>query len=140
MVRLRRSKHPTDTARAPKDPPTAAAAPQLHRRRKDVVSSMVALYVALPEHVTRDESFAEIAAGPRTELRCAALNAGWSRTEEVVGFNCDVITADPPMADAPLLNSSEIRGCAQLYLAISRSAYVDLLTCLQHVVPTAMWY
>ena len=113
MVRLRRRKQLTDTARAPKDPPapTAAAPPQ---QLKEAIASMVSLHVALPEHVTRHESFAEIAADARTELRCAALNAGWSRTEEVVGLNCDVVTADPPMADGPLLNSSEIHGCAQL--------------------------
>jgi Ca2+-binding EF-hand superfamily protein len=117
MVRFRRSKQLTDTARAPKDSPTAAAPPQ---QLKEVVASMVSLHVALPEHVTGHESFAEIAADACIELRCAALNAGWSRAEEVVRLNCDVVTADPPMADGPLLNTSEICGCAQLQLALSR--------------------
>jgi hypothetical protein len=51
----------------------------------------------------------------RSELTCAAMNASWSRPEDVVAWHCDVIACDPPMADAPLRNGEALRGCERAH-------------------------
>lgn len=77
-----------------------------------VTSGMVALHIESP--TVRSSSGVLLKETDRDNLRgltCAALNASWSRQERVVSLNCDVVACNPPMADRPLLNSSELRGC-----------------------------
>ena len=82
-------------------------------------ATLISLHIALPPRITGHRparrTLAEMAAGARRELNCAGIGTGLSRRgNEVVGWHCDIVVADPPMADRPLLNSAQLRGCAQL--------------------------
>ena len=85
--------------------------------------SLVTLQITLPSRLTGGlrpprTSLAQMAAGAQSELTCAGLNAGWSRRASVAAWRCNIVAADPPMADGPLDNSAALRGCAQLSAAL----------------------
>lgn len=104
----------------------------------EVEATLISLHVRLPARLTGHrparKTLAEIAAGARRELTCAGLGSGWGRrANEMVGLHCNIVAADPPMADGPLLNSAELRGCA--YLTARR--FCRVRTCL--TAPCMRW-
>jgi hypothetical protein len=103
-----------------------------------VTSSLVALHVTLPARHPLPEM--DSPDDRRSELTCAAMNASWSRPEDVVAWHCDVIACDPPMADAPLRNGEALRGCERAHCCCRPPApRLDhprsLLSCAHHPQP-----
>ena len=88
---------------------------QARSRNTVVTAPMISLSVVLPtsdapaDAPSRAERVVEARDQARVSCQCSGIAASWS---DVQGFgaSCQIVMADPPMADAPLENARELRG------------------------------